>query len=211
MYCFTSVFMFCLISLNVLVFKEFVDMKKECTDIKKEYIEFKNKLSYLAETTNEIKDRIIGNEEMAEKSLAYAKELINKKDFSNARIYCFNAINHSRHKADGYKTLLLSLIKDEKVPLGDLKRAEDIIKIGLDVVTIDNVESLKGMLSNVRRMIKEYAKKTPKLTVFQHYQMGQKYFKNADFKNATYHFQEAAVQGHEGAKLMLERYDNVLK
>lgn len=45
----------------------------------------------------------------------------------------------------------------------------------------------------------------------EHYKKGMDFFQKANWEKATYHFEQAATQGHQGALEMLKECDNVSK
>ncbi|MBO7329202.1 MAG: hypothetical protein J6W00_10580 [Lentisphaeria bacterium] len=109
------------------------------------------------------KQKIAGNELAAEEAFKTATALMKKGDFTSARLYCLNAINHAPNKKQYFDTLYRIIEANKSTNISELEQLRSVLELGLYQVDSKDIPAMTKMLATVVNKQEKISEKSAKL------------------------------------------------
>lgn len=109
------------------------------------------------------KQKIAGNELAAEEAFKTATALMKKGDFTSARLYCLNAINHAPNKKQYFDTLYRIIEANKSTNISELEQLRSVLELGLYQVDSRDIPAMTKMLATVVNKQEKISEKSAKL------------------------------------------------
>lgn len=109
------------------------------------------------------KQKIAGNELAAEEAFKTATALMKKGDFTSARLYCLNAINHAPDKKQYFDTLYRIIEANKSTNISELEQLRSVLELGLYQVDSRDIPAMSKMLATVVNKQEKISEESAKL------------------------------------------------
>lgn len=116
--------------------------------------EIQNAANQIAKLTEQ---KIVGNEKAAEAAFQTALELTQKKDFTQAKIYCLNAINHAPNTGKYFEQLMEIIKQSGPGSVAELEQIRSVLELGMYQVDCKDVPVVAEMLVTINTRLSQTA------------------------------------------------------